>query len=144
MCYSENSVLYPRKTHIAIPFLNCEFYLWIREALCIKTMRKHAEWRDEFVIFKVSCCRDEKFADSLARLKSDLIRANAIVKEANLISSSLNNGRPKINYDVTLQIPAANLRPSRIKVIIGLKYSLTNSQTYPFNTSHRRSQPEQP
>lgn len=60
--------------------------------------------------------RDEKFADSLARLKSDLIRANAIVKEANLISTSLNNGRPKINYDVTLQIPAANLRPSRIKV----------------------------
>ncbi|KAF8381852.1 klp-4 [Pristionchus pacificus] len=59
--------------------------------------------------------RDEKFADSLARLKSDLIRANAIVKEANLISTSLNNGRPKINYDVTLQIPAANLRPSRIK-----------------------------
>ncbi|GMR33816.1 hypothetical protein PMAYCL1PPCAC_04011 [Pristionchus mayeri] len=59
--------------------------------------------------------RDEQFAESLARLKADLLRANKIVKEANLISSSLNNGRPKINYDVTLQIPAANLRPSRIK-----------------------------
>ncbi|GMT33536.1 hypothetical protein PFISCL1PPCAC_24833, partial [Pristionchus fissidentatus] len=59
--------------------------------------------------------RDEQFADSLARLKGDLMRANALVKEANLISNSLNNGRPKINYDVTLQIPAANLRPSRIK-----------------------------
>ncbi|KJH45689.1 kinesin motor domain protein [Dictyocaulus viviparus] len=59
--------------------------------------------------------KEEMFAESLKRLKSDVIRANALTREANMISRELNNTRCQITYDVTLQIPAANLRPSKIK-----------------------------
>lgn len=60
------------------------------------------------------------FAESLKRLKSDVIRANALTREANMISRELGNSRRQTTYDVTLQIPAANLRPSKIKVHFGL------------------------
>lgn len=56
------------------------------------------------------------FAESLKRLKADVIHANALVREANMISKELNK-KPKrqTTYDVTLQIPASNLRPIKIK-----------------------------
>ncbi|PIO72921.1 hypothetical protein TELCIR_05126 [Teladorsagia circumcincta] len=59
--------------------------------------------------------KEEMFAESLKRLKSDVIRANALTREANMISRELGNSRRQTTYDVTLQIPAANLRPSKIK-----------------------------
>ncbi|EPB79993.1 kinesin motor domain protein [Ancylostoma ceylanicum] len=59
--------------------------------------------------------KEEMFAESLKRLKSDVIRANALTREANMISRELGNTRRQTTYDVTLQIPAANLRPSKIK-----------------------------
>ncbi|VDO56516.1 unnamed protein product [Heligmosomoides polygyrus] len=64
--------------------------------------------------------KEEMFAESLKRLKSDVIRANALTREANMISRELGNSRRQTTYDVTLQIPAANLRPSKIKVHFGL------------------------
>uniref|UniRef100_A0A183E5P2 KIF1B domain-containing protein n=1 Tax=Gongylonema pulchrum TaxID=637853 RepID=A0A183E5P2_9BILA len=59
--------------------------------------------------------REEMFKENLARLKSDIVRANALAREANMIASELSLCRRPITYDVTLQIPAANLRPSKIK-----------------------------
>ncbi|CAJ0610426.1 unnamed protein product [Cylicocyclus nassatus] len=59
--------------------------------------------------------KEEMFAESLKRLKSDVVRANALTREANMISRELGNTRRQTTYDVTLQIPAANLRPSKIK-----------------------------
>eukprot|EP00081_Caenorhabditis_elegans_P027842 NP_741745.1 Kinesin-like protein [Caenorhabditis elegans] len=60
--------------------------------------------------------KEEMFAESLKRLKADVIHANALVREANMISKELNK-KPKrqTTYDVTLQIPASNLRPIKIK-----------------------------
>uniref|UniRef100_A0A915PR24 Kinesin motor domain-containing protein n=1 Tax=Setaria digitata TaxID=48799 RepID=A0A915PR24_9BILA len=59
--------------------------------------------------------REEMFKENLARLKSDIVRANALAREANMITSELSPCRRPVTYDVTLQIPAANLRPSKIK-----------------------------
>ncbi|CAI5454199.1 unnamed protein product [Caenorhabditis angaria] len=59
--------------------------------------------------------KEEMFAESLKRLKADVIHANALVREANLISRELQNSRRQTTYDVTLQIPASNLRPIKIK-----------------------------
>ncbi|VDM97845.1 unnamed protein product [Thelazia callipaeda] len=59
--------------------------------------------------------REEMFKENLARLKSDIVRANALAREANMITSELSPCRRPVTYDVTLQIPASNLRPSKIK-----------------------------
>ncbi|CAB3400058.1 unnamed protein product [Caenorhabditis bovis] len=60
--------------------------------------------------------KEEMFSESLKRLKADVIHANALVREANMISRELNQGsRRQTTYDVTLQIPASNLRPIKIK-----------------------------
>ncbi|CAI4227030.1 unnamed protein product [Auanema sp. JU1783] len=59
--------------------------------------------------------KEELFAESLKKLKSEIIRANALAREANMISKELANSRRQTTYDVTLQIPASNLRPSRIQ-----------------------------
>ncbi|VDK72292.1 unnamed protein product [Onchocerca ochengi] len=59
--------------------------------------------------------REEMFRENLIRLKSDIVRANALAREANMIASELYSSRCPVTYDVTLQIPAANLRPSKIK-----------------------------
>lgn len=56
------------------------------------------------------------FKENLVRLKSDIVRANALAREANMIAAELSTCRCPVTYDVTLQIPAANLRPSKIKV----------------------------
>ncbi|KAM3728674.1 Kinesin-like protein [Dirofilaria immitis] len=59
--------------------------------------------------------REEMFKKNLVRLKSDIVRANALAREANMITAELSSSRCTVTYDVTLQIPAANLRPSKIK-----------------------------
>ncbi|VDK46831.1 unnamed protein product [Anisakis simplex] len=59
--------------------------------------------------------REEMFKENLAHLKNDIVRANALAREANMIAAELSNSRRQVTYDVTLQIPAANLRPSKIK-----------------------------
>uniref|UniRef100_A0A1I7W2L8 Kinesin motor domain-containing protein n=1 Tax=Loa loa TaxID=7209 RepID=A0A1I7W2L8_LOALO len=59
--------------------------------------------------------REKMFKENLIRLKSDIVRANALAREANMITAELTPSRCPVTYDVTLQIPAANLRPSKIK-----------------------------
>ncbi|CEF68768.1 Kinesin-73 [Strongyloides ratti] len=72
---------------------------------------------DKTKFFKWAQKREELFKESLEKLKKEIMRAHALVREANMISEEVNGKRRGlIRYDVTLQIPAANLRPSKIKV----------------------------
>lgn len=74
--------------------------------------------------------REDLLREGLTRLKTELVRANALVREANMIVSELwGERRGMAHYDVTLQIPASNLRPSRIKVSI---YYLTYANLMAF------------
>lgn len=54
------------------------------------------------------------FKNSLSKLKKDIARANALTREANMIAKEV--ATKETNYGVTLQIPASNLRPAKIKV----------------------------
>lgn len=54
--------------------------------------------------------RDEMFKRSLGQLKQDIIKANALVQEANFLAEELNK---QTKFSVTLQIPPANLGPNR-------------------------------
>ncbi|XP_069469694.1 kinesin-like protein KIF13A isoform X1 [Ambystoma mexicanum] len=54
--------------------------------------------------------RDELFRQSLAKLREQIVRANTLVREANFLSEEMNK---QTDYQVTLQIPAANLSANR-------------------------------
>ncbi|XP_049306633.1 kinesin-like protein KIF13A isoform X4 [Bactrocera dorsalis] len=54
--------------------------------------------------------RDEMFRRSLGQLKNDIMRANALVQEANFLAEEMEK---KTKFSVTLQIPPANLSPNR-------------------------------
>ena len=54
--------------------------------------------------------RDETFKRSLGQLKADIIKANALVHEANVLAEEMNRNT---KFSVTLQIPPANLSPNR-------------------------------
>ncbi|KAI6191397.1 Kinesin motor domain-containing protein [Aphelenchoides bicaudatus] len=59
--------------------------------------------------------REELLKESLCQLKTDIVKANALVREANLIAEELwGKRRGFSHYEVTLQIPVQNLRPSKI------------------------------
>ncbi len=50
------------------------------------------------------------FKQSLLKLKEEVIRANALVREANTLAQEM---KKPTEFSVTLQIPAANLSPNR-------------------------------
>ncbi|XP_039753302.1 kinesin-like protein KIF13B isoform X3 [Pararge aegeria] len=54
--------------------------------------------------------RDDTFKRSLSRLKADILRANALVQEANFLAEEM---RRNTRFSVTLQIPPQNLSPNR-------------------------------
>lgn len=54
--------------------------------------------------------RDEMFRRSIGKLKEDILRANSLVQEANVVAEEM--GR-QTKFSVTLQIPPANLSPNR-------------------------------
>uniref|UniRef100_A0A1A8LY54 Kinesin family member 13A n=1 Tax=Nothobranchius pienaari TaxID=704102 RepID=A0A1A8LY54_9TELE len=54
--------------------------------------------------------RDELFHQSLSRLKEQVVKANILVREANFLAEEM---KKLIDYQVTLQIPAANLSANR-------------------------------
>ncbi|XP_045446228.1 kinesin-like protein KIF13B [Melitaea cinxia] len=54
--------------------------------------------------------RDDTFKRSLGRLKADILRANALVQEANFLAEEV---RRNTRFSVTLQIPPQNLSPNR-------------------------------
>ncbi|XP_041101702.1 kinesin-like protein KIF13A isoform X2 [Polyodon spathula] len=54
--------------------------------------------------------RDELFRQSLSKLREQVVRANALVREANFLAEEM---KKNTDYQVTLQIPAANLSANR-------------------------------
>ncbi|XP_037533137.1 kinesin-like protein KIF13A [Nematolebias whitei] len=54
--------------------------------------------------------RDELFRQRLSRLREQVVRANTLVREANFLAEEMNK---LTDYQVTLQIPAANLSANR-------------------------------
>ncbi|XP_063155013.1 kinesin-like protein KIF13A isoform X4 [Candoia aspera] len=54
--------------------------------------------------------RDELFRQSLAKLREQIVKANALVREANFLAEEMSK---LTDYQVTLQIPAANLSANR-------------------------------
>uniref|UniRef100_A0A7N6BF68 Kinesin family member 13A n=1 Tax=Anabas testudineus TaxID=64144 RepID=A0A7N6BF68_ANATE len=54
--------------------------------------------------------RDELFRQSLSRLREQVMKANTLVREANFLAEEMNK---LTDYQVTLQIPAANLSANR-------------------------------
>ncbi|XP_006860857.1 PREDICTED: kinesin-like protein KIF13A isoform X3 [Chrysochloris asiatica] len=54
--------------------------------------------------------RDELFRQSLAKLREQLVKANTLVREANFLAEEMSK---LTDYQVTLQIPAANLSANR-------------------------------
>ncbi|XP_069074451.1 kinesin-like protein KIF13A isoform X3 [Pleurodeles waltl] len=54
--------------------------------------------------------RDELFRQSLAKLREQIVRANTLVREANFLAEEMSK---QTDYQVTLQIPAANLSANR-------------------------------
>ncbi|XP_073080808.1 kinesin-like protein KIF13A isoform X6 [Manis javanica] len=63
--------------------------------------QKVTQWAEE---------RDELFRQSLAKLREQLVKANTLVREANLLAEEMIK---LTDYQVTLQIPAANLSANR-------------------------------
>ncbi|GAB1298140.1 Kinesin-like protein KIF13A [Apodemus speciosus] len=63
--------------------------------------QKVTQWAEE---------RDELFRQSLAKLREQLVKANTLVREANFLSEEMSK---LTDYQVTLQIPAANLSANR-------------------------------
>ncbi|XP_052012682.1 kinesin-like protein KIF13A isoform X6 [Apodemus sylvaticus] len=63
--------------------------------------QKVTQWAEE---------RDELFRQSLAKLREQLVKANTLVREANFLAEEMNK---LTDYQVTLQIPAANLSANR-------------------------------
>ena len=59
--------------------------------------------------------RDDIFKRGLAKLREDIVRANVLVREANVLSKEM--GR-EIKFSVTLQIPAHNLTPNRRRGVL--------------------------
>jgi len=54
--------------------------------------------------------RDDSFKRGLAKLRGDIIRANGLAREANLLSEEMGKAT---SFSVTLQIPPHNLTPNR-------------------------------
>ncbi|XP_060538071.1 kinesin-like protein KIF13A isoform X1 [Pantherophis guttatus] len=54
--------------------------------------------------------RDELFRQNLAKLREQIVKANALVREANFLAEEMSK---LTDYQVTLQIPAANLNANR-------------------------------
>lgn len=72
-------------------------------------------------------CRDELFRQSLSRLREQVVRANTLVREANFLAEEMST---LTDYQVTLQIPAANLstnRKVRVDLEVGWKWADTHT-----------------
>ena len=57
--------------------------------------------------------KDEVFRRSLAQLREDIVRANALAREANVLAEELGK---QTRFSVTLQIPPSNLSPNRKRI----------------------------
>lgn len=66
--------------------------------------------------------RDEMFKRSLGQLKADILKANALVQEANFLAEEMGK---QTKFSVTLQIPPNNLSPNRKVILIDINNKFT-------------------
>ncbi|XP_070548829.1 kinesin-like protein KIF13A [Ptychodera flava] len=62
---------------------------------------RYQQWEEE---------RDDVFRQSLSKLREEVVKANAMVREANFLAEEMEK---QTEFHVTLQIPASNLTPNR-------------------------------
>jgi len=55
------------------------------------------------------------FAQGLSRLREDIVLANVLIREANLLAAELGK---QTSFSVTLRIPPSNLAPSRVSSVV--------------------------
>ncbi|XP_077990731.1 kinesin-like protein KIF13A [Glandiceps talaboti] len=67
----------------------------------VNMQTRYQQWEEE---------RDDIFRQSLAKLREEVVKANALVREANFLAEEMGK---KTEFHVTLQIPASNLTPNR-------------------------------
>ena len=60
------------------------------------------------------------FKQSLSKLREEVVKANALVREANFLAEEMGK---QTEFHVTLQIPASNLSPNRRVSKISIKFS---------------------
>lgn len=72
--------------------------------------------------------RDEMFKRSLGQLKTDILRANSLVQEANFLAEEMEK---QTKFSVTLQIPPNNLSPNRK---VRISFFLSPLNTFKNNT----------
>lgn len=73
-------------------------------------------------VYLFLCDRDELFRQSLSRLREQVVKANTLVREANFLAEEMNK---LTDYQVTLQIPAANLSANRKVRLLNLFEMIT-------------------
>lgn len=73
-------------------------------------------------VYLFLCDRDELFRQSLSRLREQVVKANTLVREANFLAEEMNK---LTDYQVTLQIPAANLSANRKVRLLNLFETIT-------------------
>lgn len=61
--------------------------------------------------------RDDMFRQSLAKLREDVVKANALIREANFLGEEMGK---QTEFRVTLQIPVCNLTPNRKVALLSL------------------------
>lgn len=66
--------------------------------------------------------RDEMFKRSLGQLKADILKANALVQEANFLAEEMGK---QTKFSVTLQIPPNNLSPNRKVILVDINNKFT-------------------
>ncbi|XP_070533072.1 kinesin-like protein KIF13A isoform X2 [Ptychodera flava] len=67
----------------------------------INMQTRYQQWEEE---------RDDVFRQSLSKLREEVVKANALVREANFLAEEMGK---QTEFHVTLQIPASNLTPNR-------------------------------
>ncbi|XP_034084087.1 kinesin-like protein KIF13A isoform X3 [Gymnodraco acuticeps] len=108
MALEEQRVMYERELESLrqqlSPEKNQQHHRSSSERLTFPTHTPHGKlrlWTEE---------RDELFRQSLSRLRVQVVKANTLVREANFLAEEMSK---LTDYQVTLQIPAANLSANR-------------------------------
>lgn len=84
--------------------------VFIHFIIRLLTEKQHCLFLPPVLIFFYVHHRDELFRQSLAKLREQLVKANTLVREANFLAEEMSK---LTDYQVTLQIPAANLSANR-------------------------------
>ena len=90
--------------------LNLNITCFWNRSVAVTGLHLHEWMIPVFCVCVCVCVRDELFRQSLSRLREQVVKANTLVREANFLAEEMSK---LTDYQVTLQIPAANLSANR-------------------------------